>query len=291
MVTNPEVMATLFSNITSLGKSPFGGLADSQSVDPELESGLQVFLTERTFMPVQELTPLSSTRSQPDLRNGMSIDVSADPRGHVNPTAVGMAKRVRIAPPLDPVFKELLSGNFLLTETITANVDRSVPEGSTASEELSFFLRGELLKSKLLKHLVEVANDASEEVFIDGVESVLSRELAKLVQTHGDVAVSAIALLVADYCDNSEIIGEIIRQLGYMDDPQTHRVRLRTIITHLESSDPRIRDAASLGLAALDDPAAVDAVCRALDRESSQQLRRNLGLVLDQLKSTKWHDS
>ena len=164
----------------------------------------------------------------------------------------------------------------------TIDQDRPVAEGSTADEVSNHHF--EVL---LLDHLNNLVDEAVDEVFVDGMESALSKGVKFAVEAFGGSAISAIEKILSPDSANVEIVGEILRQLGAIEDPQTHYRRLRVLETNLESSDPRIRDAASIGIAALDDPAATDAVCRALDREGSFPLQRNLNLVLDQLQATQ----
>ena len=159
-------------------------------------------------------------------------------------------------------------------------------DGSTNSEEYSSYL-----KENIINKLKETVHSASVEVFADGMESTLSQEVSMLIETYGDLTISAIEHILALYYDRVEIVGEVLRQLGYIEDSQTHRSRLTALVAHLESSDPRVRDAASLGLAALDDPASIDAVKDAISRETTMQLRINLELVLNQLQSTQWQAS
>ena len=76
-----------------------------------------------------------------------------------------------------------------------------------------------------------------------------------------------------------------------MEAPRTRRSRLAVLTSSLKSPDPRLRDAASIGLAALDDPAAIEDLRDAVDREAVPQLRHNLTLALDQLQAAQWPTS
>ena len=128
---------------------------------------------------------------------------------------------------------------------------------------------------------------AADEVFVDGMDSLFSRKLLSAIRTYGDMTIRAIDRVMQFERANVEVAGEALRQVGSIADPRTHHSRLTLLLRHLESPDPRIRDAASTGIAALDDPAAIPAIRKAFKQEPSPQLRRNLQLVLDQLLATQ----
>lgn len=151
-----------------------------------------------------------------------------------------------------------------------------IPEGSTEGLEVQLF-----------EHFGNLIDEASDEVFIDGVDSMFSHRMTLAIENYGNVAVGAIDRLIGLRHTNAEVLGEILRLLGSIVGQKTHHSRLTVLLQNLQSPDPRIRDAASLGLAALDDPAAIDAVERSVDREPSLQLQANLRLVMDQLRSTQ----
>ena len=54
----------------------------------------------------------------------------------------------------------------------------------------------------------------------------------------------------------------------------------------LKHDEPRIRDAAGLGLSFLDDPSALPALLEAHSSESQRWLRDGLGMVIAQLEQT-----
>lgn len=83
---------------------------------------------------------------------------------------------------------------------------------------------------------------------------------------------------------NVEVVEEALRQIGYMDDEITHRHRLSLLERALESPNSRVRDAASIGLDAMDDPVAIKSLQRAVDCERYEPLRQNLEIVLRRLQ-------
>jgi hypothetical protein len=54
----------------------------------------------------------------------------------------------------------------------------------------------------------------------------------------------------------------------------------------LESSSIFVRDGAILGIASLDDPFAISAVRKAIEKEACEGLRQNMQAVLQQLEET-----
>ena len=126
---------------------------------------------------------------------------------------------------------------------------------------------------------------ANEEVFEGGFDSNFSLAITALVHTHGMVAIEALNKAISIE-RNFEVKAEAIQQIGSIEDARTHNLRLAILLNQLESDDARIRDAASIGVADMDDPSAIQAVLEALEKETSTSLRRNLGLVLGQLEET-----
>ena len=147
------------------------------------------------------------------------------------------------------------------------------------------------LEDQLVDYFQGLGTDAIEEVFLDGMESNFSRRLTTALEAHGETAVHAIERIINLDAISVEVVGETLRQIGYVEDLSTHQTRMTVLVRQLESTDPRIRDAAALGLAALDDPQAIDSLLEALNRESSSQLKGNLRIVLNQLQNTKWPNS
>lgn len=143
-----------------------------------------------------------------------------------------------------------------------------------------------LLEEQLFRYLGQIVREATDQVFLDGMESPFSRQLSLAIKVFGYVAIQSIERMLTSGEDNAEVFGELLRQLGSVEDPLTHHGRLMILIDNLQAPDPRIRDAAALGIAALDDPTALIAVQAALYHEASPNLRDNLNLVIGQLQAT-----
>jgi hypothetical protein len=122
-----------------------------------------------------------------------------------------------------------------------------------------------------------------EVVFEDGMKSAFSSGLITFIKRYGNVAVEALADSIASYKVNLEIASEALRWVGQIENDATHQQRLRLLEHSLSSSSARIRDAASLGLAFMDDPHAIPYLEQAFDKEEIDLLRDNLLQVLEQL--------
>ncbi|MDE2836437.1 MAG: HEAT repeat domain-containing protein [Chloroflexota bacterium] len=162
----------------------------------------------------------------------------------------------------------------LTTKTILA---------SKTTDELSLVSIVELMASFLA-----IVHENADEIYEDGVESLLSQYIHASIGKYGNAAVSAWGQLIGLESVNVESVEEILRHIGVMDGRETKEHRLSVLISSLQSSNPRIRDAASLGIAAMDDPDALRDVEKAFDREQSEQLKANIGLVAEQLRATQW---
>lgn len=146
-------------------------------------------------------------------------------------------------------------------------------------------------ENPLLPEVRRIVAESAWETFVDGMESALSRKIHSLIQTRGNKAVGAIRDFIADVPNDLESAEEILRQVGYSEDVATRSARLELLMGSLFSPSPRIRDAASLGAAAMDDPAAIDALETAVANEPSKLLRHSLTLALEQLRETKCRSS
>lgn len=127
---------------------------------------------------------------------------------------------------------------------------------------------------------------AKEEIFEGGMESEFSRGLVSLVKEYGKSAIGILARFIVYEQVNEETASEALRWLGQMDHPSSYNERLRLLEKCLRNSSARVRDAASLGLASLDDPHAIPRLKQAIQRETCAELREDMEQVLAQLEKT-----
>lgn len=140
------------------------------------------------------------------------------------------------------------------------------------------------IESKVARLLARCIDEAVDEVFMDGMNSTFSLRVTSLVTKYDNAAVSALGHLLSAGEVNAEISGEILRILGSLDNDISYFSRLRLLLEQLKSPDPRIRDAASLGLASLDEPMSLPVLREAYKAEKSELVQRNIGLVIEQLE-------
>ena len=133
--------------------------------------------------------------------------------------------------------------------------------------------------------LHDLFHNANDEVFEDGMISHFSDELHHIVQKHGDRAVERLGAVICAADTPIRVAEEALRQVGYMNDKKTHSARLSLLEHSLESPDMRIRDAASIGIEVMEDPAAIPALKRAIENEQIGWLRQYLEDVTNQLKT------
>ena len=136
--------------------------------------------------------------------------------------------------------------------------------------------------------LVIIRSRHSQETFYDGFDSRFSHGLHSLIDAHGVRAIDALRAYMDSDRANGEYVGEAMKQLGEREDEETHAARLGILTDCLFSvPDAVIRDAVSLGIAAMDDPAALKSVEIALANEPTDFLRYSFTLVVEQLRETK----
>jgi hypothetical protein len=158
------------------------------------------------------------------------------------------------------------------------------PRPLTRSLETSTALP--LAEPNVRDEIVELFKSAIDEVFDNDTESDFVRGLRSIILRHGEGAIDALAGIVFFPRINEGLAAESFEVLGRMDDPITRNRRLWTLESGLFSNSARIRDAAGLGLASLDDPHAIPYVRKAINEERFDELREDLEQVLKQLQET-----
>lgn len=156
---------------------------------------------------------------------------------------------------------------------------RSIPDGNATSkveinEELEVVLRNSI---------TQTFDAAKDETFHDGFDSQFSESISRFILDFGIAAVLMIEKIMESPSTTLETTEETLRQIGKITDTRTHATRLALLLRELWSPNPRIRDAASLGIAYLDDPSAIPFLRRAVETEQSAWVRTNLALTLEQI--------
>jgi hypothetical protein len=169
---------------------------------------------------------------------------------------------------------KILQAEVWINELETKVIRRSGPLFPVSASEIELETR-------------KVFDVADDEIFEDGFETRFSRDLIALVNEKGRQAVDVIARFALLELVNDETLSEALRWLGRIDHAQSYKKRLWLLESSLEAKSSRVRDAASLGLASLDDPHAIPHLQRAIDREACVELQDDMKEVLAQLEKTR----
>jgi len=139
----------------------------------------------------------------------------------------------------------------------------------------------------LARQMADTFAAATLEEFENGMESVFSQRLAEFIDRYGTSAVDALEPLLTSHITNREVVGEALKALGQLQHEPTRKQRFDLLQDCLRSKSARTRYSAALGIAAMDDEAAIGALVQAIGREDNAPLRRYLELVLNQVEETR----
>lgn len=134
-------------------------------------------------------------------------------------------------------------------------------------------------RSELLDREVEgVLARARDEVFEDGVQSRLSRDLSDFIDRTGALGVAALAhrIQVHNAGRDEHAAAEALRCIGRSTDARTHHVRLSLLEECLFDESMLLRDAAMLGLESLGEAHAAPYLRQAAEREQYGPLKREM---------------
>ena len=141
------------------------------------------------------------------------------------------------------------------------------------------------INNDIVEEIKDLFGDAENETFADGMNSVFGKKIQRIILHYGNASIEALdQALHSGHC-NIEIAEEALRVVGNMTDGLTHDSRLEFLEYELKSANIRIRNAASIGLEALDDARAIPGIRTAIDCEKNQTLKTSLETVLEQLEN------
>ena len=238
-------------------------------------------------------TRLHSQRTAQAIRQSTGIESVG---GRINLiTNVGEARRHEIQPIGIPrawthpyqstIYQILKTIAKAKSETTVSLKALSWPETRPTQEE------SQQHHSRLASEFKGHIDQAQGEVFTDGMDSTFAHRIHQSIKERGPIAVSIWERVINETGNAHETGEEFLRQLGILKDCPSLEARLKTLVNFLGHSDPRIRDAAGLGLSFLDDPNALPMLTNTHAREVEPWLKRNLGQVIEQLESWEWPDS
>ncbi|HRW10407.1 MAG TPA: HEAT repeat domain-containing protein, partial [Caldilineaceae bacterium] len=177
-------------------------------------------------------------------------------------------------PVSDPDSAQSVSLTNMRTDQAIADVATSTPKVFTAQES-----------RVLTQKLQWLFSEAAEETFADGMESNLSRGLQILLADYGEMAMNQIILLEEQGKIAAEVLAEILRTLGNIDNDTAYS-RRRWFLEHaLQHPSTQVRDGAILGLSFLEDPRIIPALGAALRCETHDTLRADIQQVIADLQA------
>lgn len=121
---------------------------------------------------------------------------------------------------------------------------------------------------------------------LEDTESEFLENLRAIILKWGEQAVDALSGILFYDRVNKELASEALSLVARMKDNSSYQRRLWLLESGLFSNAARIRDAASLGLALLDDPHAIPYLRKAIEEENCEELREDLRQILEQLQET-----
>lgn len=131
--------------------------------------------------------------------------------------------------------------------------------------------------------LLKIPNEVDDDYNLAPVAS----EIQRLLEQHGNRALSPIRSTITEGTLSVDATAEILRLIGGIVDSGTHNARRKFLEEMLFCPrSPVLRDAANLGLASMDDPKAIKSFRKAISSEKSLLLGKLLRQTLKQLENT-----
>jgi len=235
---------------------------------------------------ITNITRLASSETEIDINDLVTFDreVAVSSGVFVVPSS-DIYKTVTVQEAIRPQVEDSLASEgrpFYTFERITTDP----PAAEIASPNSTKERRRD---EELERRITSLFMMAGDEEFESGMISDFSRDLCSIIDNHGKAAMEIITYLFLYKEVNPEVLCEALRWLGRIDQLDSHSYRLWLLGKSLESPSIFVRDGAILGIAALDDPCAIPAVHKAIEKENCEELRENMQVVLQQLEETaRW---
>ena len=184
----------------------------------------------------------------------------------------------------DPEIIESLPAEDVSAELQEMGIDPRPPLNLVELAEATSTVRRAQSSSDIEDKIKALFEAAKEEIFEDGMESDFSKGLLRLVEQYGAEAIVALTRLIESENTNAEIAAETLRWVGRLDHPSSYETRLSLLERSLGDDSARVRDAASVALASMDDEHALPALRAAIAREKYAELREDMQQILAQLE-------
>lgn len=123
--------------------------------------------------------------------------------------------------------------------------------------------------------------------FAVSINNPFSTSLAGIIEAQGAAALSAIEQMILNEATSISLAAETLDCIGNIESA-THRIERRRLLeTCLNKSRfVWVRDAAAVGLSAMDDPRSIAVLQQAIDREEHHELKADMLQILEQLEAT-----
>lgn len=141
-----------------------------------------------------------------------------------------------------------------------------------------------VVRDKIYRAVDRLLLIAKDEQFQDGVDSNLSLGLSALIGRDADETMNLIEQTLASGKVIYPVFADIVHWLGRVESPTTKDRRLLLLVSYLSNKSSLVRDAASVGLAYLNDRRAVPYVKAAIAAEPVPALREDLQSVMWELE-------
>lgn len=123
--------------------------------------------------------------------------------------------------------------------------------------------------------------------FETGEELRLSSEFRSLVKTYGSQLIHSIELLINSNEINTTVAGELLRQIGEIEDPQLLESQLDILEKFTFHQAPRVRDGAIMGLSYINSDKVILILETAESLETDQFLQRVITKILKRIQNKK----
>jgi hypothetical protein len=155
-----------------------------------------------------------------------------------------------------------------------------IASAETAPREVSPEMRAQL---------DSILEGVRHDIIEDGISNTVSERLPSLVAEHYRSVLPVLATVIDNQRTSAAVVAEILKEVGRIRDAASHSER-RWLLEHaLWSGNPAARDGAGAGLAWLRDPATVERVRAAAERETIPQLKSDLEEVFRLLSAASDH--
>ncbi len=177
--------------------------------------------------------------------------------------------------------KKTLVREQLQNATSTPQPTRQRPESATRTTDGLYLgqMSSEVRKEATLELQRQAISWGSGEAFEDGMENEVSQTVDFMIQYYSTAAVDALRDLYFSGQLRPVYFAEALLWLGQIEDPFSHDARFSFLLTCLLEKDLRVRSAAAIALASLEDERAAASIAREARTEENPLLRRRLEKV------------